>query len=147
MREVSLSVDLFEAAEADGREPTDTVSYGRSDGAQTIKNPIKSPRASQDGKASQRWPTRGTEATRQWARSSRGILLTPDGGIVVVNEQGEVTGYDSSAASMPASSSGESAGASSSTGLDDIAARRQLAEFWRNVLAVPGHDSGATGRT
>ena len=32
-------------------------------------------------------------------------------------------------------------------GLDDVPARREFAELRRNVFAVPGHDSGATGHT
>ena len=50
--------------------PTDTVSYGRSDGAPSIKNPIKSSRASQDWKATHRWPTRGTESSAASNRST-----------------------------------------------------------------------------
>lgn len=53
--------------------------------------------------------------------------------------------HDSSAASMPASSSEVSVGASSSDGLDHVAAGRELAKLGRHILFVPGHESCADG--
>jgi hypothetical protein len=52
--------------------------------------------------------------------------------------------YDSKAASMPASSSGDSSGPSSLDDFDNVAACRQVPQLEGNVLAVPGHNPCAS---